>query len=178
MARSPYFGVRRGGVVMGFVLPTGRRLRLAVLTAAALPVVAAGVVLANVPLTQVSSDPFTNTTSQHRTEVEPDTFAFGQTIVSAFQVGRFRDGGASNAGFATSPNGGATWSNGMLPGTTKLAGGTFDRVSDPSVAFDSAHGAWLVTTHALTGTADPIGSGVLANRSTTGGRTWEAARTV
>ena len=30
---------------------------------------------ANVPLTRVSADPFTNTTSQHATEVEPDTFA-------------------------------------------------------------------------------------------------------
>ena len=64
---------------------------------------------AAVPLTQMSSDPFTNTTSQHRTEVEPDTFSFGQTIVSAFQVGRFFDGGASDIGLATSTNGGASW---------------------------------------------------------------------
>ena len=35
-------------------------------------------------------------TSQHGTEVEPDTFAFGLTIVAAFQVGRFFDGGASD----------------------------------------------------------------------------------
>ena len=32
---------------------------------------------ANVPLTRVSADPFTNATSQHATEVEPDTFASG-----------------------------------------------------------------------------------------------------
>src|SRR3954468_8522253 len=57
---------------------------------------------ANVPLVQVSSDPFANTTSQHRTEVEPDTFAVGSTIVSAFQVGRFFDGGGTDIGFATS----------------------------------------------------------------------------
>ena len=31
---------------------------------------------ANVVLTRVSADPFTNPTSQHATEVEPDTFAF------------------------------------------------------------------------------------------------------
>ena len=43
---------------------------------------------ANVALTQVSSDPFTISNSQHRTEVEPDTFQFGSTIVAAFQVGR------------------------------------------------------------------------------------------
>ena len=80
--------------------------------------------LANVPLTRVSKDPFTNATSQHRTEVEPDTFAFGSTIVSAFQVGRVFGGGSSNIGWATSTNGGATWTNGFLPGiTSSNAGG-------------------------------------------------------
>ena len=31
---------------------------------------------ANVPLTRVSADPFTNASSEHATEVEPDTFAY------------------------------------------------------------------------------------------------------
>ena len=70
------------------------------------------------PLLQLSSDPFTNSTSQHATEVEPDTFAAGSTIVSAFQVGRFFDGGASDIGFATSTNGGSSFKNGFLPATT------------------------------------------------------------
>jgi hypothetical protein len=39
---------------------------------------------ASVSLLQLSSDPFTNSTSQHKTEVEPDTFAFGFSIVSSF----------------------------------------------------------------------------------------------
>src|SRR2546428_11195283 len=39
-------------------------------------------------LVLLSTDPYTNPTSQHQTEVEPDTFAFGNTVVSAFQVGR------------------------------------------------------------------------------------------
>src|SRR5690348_3307377 len=48
----------------------------------------------------ISSDPFTqatckaSNTTNHKTEVEPDTFANGSTIVSAFQVGRVYDGGA------------------------------------------------------------------------------------
>jgi len=50
---------------------------------------------ANVTLTRVSSDPFTNSTSQHATEVEPDTFAAGGNVVGAFQAGRFFNGGAS-----------------------------------------------------------------------------------
>ena len=48
---------------------------------------------ANVALTRVSTDPYTDAQAQHRTEVEPDTFAFGNTIVSAFQGGRLFDGG-------------------------------------------------------------------------------------
>src|SRR5207302_9421896 len=73
---------------------------------------------ANPAVRQLSSDPYTNPKSQHRTEVEPDTFAFGSTIISAFQVGRFFNGGASNIGFTTSHNGGRSWVNGFLPGTT------------------------------------------------------------
>ena len=61
---------------------------------------------ANVPLTRVSADPFTNASSDHATEVEPDTFAYGATVVATFQVGRFFDGGATDIGFARSADGG------------------------------------------------------------------------
>jgi hypothetical protein len=45
-----------------------------------------GSALANgTSLVQLSTDPFTNSTSQHKTEVEPDTFASGSTISSGFQ---------------------------------------------------------------------------------------------
>src|SRR5438132_9725479 len=64
---------------------------------------------ANVSLTRVSADPFTNPTSQHATELEPDTFAYGGTVVATFQVGRFFNGGASDIGFVRSGNGGASW---------------------------------------------------------------------
>jgi hypothetical protein len=50
-------------------------------------------------LVRLSSDPLTNSTSQHATEVEPDTFAFGSTIVTAFQVGRIFSGGAADSKF-------------------------------------------------------------------------------
>jgi len=53
---------------------------------------------AAVSLTRVSVDIYTDAQAQHRTEVEPDVFAFGSTIVSAFQVGRVFGGGASNIG--------------------------------------------------------------------------------
>src|SRR5262249_18730302 len=85
----------------------------------ALALLIAGVAAAQTTLTQISNDTFTNTTSQHETEVEPSSFAVGSTIVSAFQMGRFTDGGASDIGFATSTDGGSTWTHGNLPGITK-----------------------------------------------------------
>ena len=65
--------------------------------------------LANVAIKVVSQDPYTNTSSFHKTEVEPDTFSFGNTIVGVHQTGRFSDGGSSNVGYVTSTNGGVSW---------------------------------------------------------------------
>jgi len=127
---------------------------------------------AAVALTQLGSDPYTNSSSQHRTEVEPDTFAFGSTVVGGFQVGRFFDGGSSNIGWATSTNGGSTWSRGFLPGVTQYAGGLYARTSDPSVAFDARHGVWMISSLALTETPAVTGVAVVVSRSTNGGLTW------
>ena len=102
-----------------------------------------------VMLTQISRDPYTNKTSQHQTEVEPDTFAFGNTVVAAFKAGRFFKGGASNIGWATSITGGRSWTHGFLPGTTDFAGGSYDQVSDPSVAYDARHNVWLISSLTL-----------------------------
>src|SRR5271167_2661976 len=78
-----------------------------------------------IPLTRLSTDTFTNPGSQHATEVEASAFASGSTIVSAFQVGRIFDGGASDIGFATSTNAGGQWISGSLPGITVYAQGAF-----------------------------------------------------
>jgi hypothetical protein len=102
------------------------------------------------------------------TEVEPDTFVFGSTIVSAFQVGRVFGGGASNIGWATSTDGVATWTHGYLPGITTNGGGTFGQASDASVAFDARHNVWMISSLGISGsTVD-----VLVSRSTNGGLTW------
>src|SRR2546429_1558294 len=126
---------------------------------------------------QLSSDPYTNTTSQHQTEVEPDSYSNGSTIVTAIQVGRFTDGGASNIGWATSTDNGTTWKNGFLPGTTVFAtpAGQYERVSDPSVAYDASHHAWMISSLAISSVAgSPVGVAVLVNLSTDGGLTWQA----
>ena len=128
---------------------------------------------------QLSSDPFTqatcaaSATTNHRTEVEPDTFSNGSTIVSAFQVGRIYDGGACAIGFATSTNNGASWTSGLLPGITKWSGGgSNDRATDPSVAYDARHNVWLISSLTLLEAGGIQGNAVVTSRSTDGGITW------
>jgi hypothetical protein len=120
---------------------------------------------------QVSTDPFTNTSGQHATELEPDTFAWDDTVVSSSQVDRFPDGGASDISWNTSTDGGATWQHGMLPGITNYqGGGSWARVSDPSVAYDAKHGTWLISGLVLH--SNVTGAGVTISRSANG-TTWQ-----
>lgn len=118
-------------------------------------------------LTQISTDTFTDNDAQHATEVEPDAFGYGNTIVSAFQVGRISDGGGSDIGFSTSTDGGKTWTAGSLPGlTVNYKNGTFSAASDAAVVYDAAHGVWLICTL-------PIGGNdVVAVSQSKDGLTW------
>jgi hypothetical protein len=123
---------------------------------------------------RISTDPFTNPDSQHATQVEPDTFAFGSTVVSTFQSGRFFDGGASGIGFVTSPDGGSSWVQGFLPSLTvnSIPPGPYARASDPAVAYDAMHDVWLITSLAVSSVG--TGLAVLVSRSTDGGMSWGA----
>jgi hypothetical protein len=151
-----------------------RRLALALAGVAAVVVTATA--SANVALTQVSADPYTNPTSQHATEVEPDTFAHHGTVVATFQVGRFFNGGASDIGVVRSGDGGATWgAPGFLHDTFNSGDSSspYERVSDPSVAYDAAHGVWMVSSiPLLPNISTPT---VFINRSTDDGLTWDPA---
>jgi hypothetical protein len=122
---------------------------------------------------KISDDPFTAPTGQHATELEPDTFAFGSTMVSAFQVGRVFNGGATDIGWATSDDGGASWTHGFLPATSVDATppGPFFAVSDASVAFDARHRAWVISYLGLHESGGGVVD-VLESRSTDGGHTW------
>src|SRR5947209_20046014 len=84
---------------------------------------------------KLSSDPYSNGMGQYQTEVEPDTYAYGSTIVATFQAGRYRDIASDNIGWTTSRDGGSTWVNGFLQGTTKLVGAVYDRITDPVVTY-------------------------------------------
>jgi hypothetical protein len=125
----------------------------------------------------ISTDNLTNGDSVHKTEVEPDSFAWGNTIVSAFHVAR-RPGsigwGSGDVGFATSTDGGVTWKHGNLPGlTVNYAGGKYGAAADPSVAYDAKHGEWLISTLPLAGLSSNSGLiGDVAVSRSTDGLTW------
>src|ERR1700680_2333665 len=126
-----------------------------------------------ITLHKLSTDTFTNNTSQHATEVEPDTFSFGSTIVATHQTGRFFDGGSSDIGYVTSKDGGITWTNGFLPGITNIQhpGNPYDRDSDPSVAYDPKHNVWMISSLPIVDSGANIPA-VIVSRSTDGGTTW------
>jgi len=149
-------------------------VRAVALAVAASLLSAASAMAAN---TVVITDTFTNASSQHATAVEPDTFAFGSTLVVTSQVGRFFDGGASSTAFATSTNGGASFTSGVLPGLAPTSSDRFNRTTDPVVAFDAKHNVWMISSLGLTDPG-PLAAAVVVNRSTNGGLAWSGPVTV
>jgi len=101
-------------------------------------------------LVKISADKFTNSDSVHRTEVEPDFFSWGNTIVGTFHVARVPGSigwGSADVGWSTSTDGGKTWQYGILPALTdKYKNGPYGWAADPSVAYDAKHGEWLIST--------------------------------
>ena len=125
-----------------------------------------------VKVTRLSTDPYTNASAEHATEVEPDIWAHGRTLVADFQVGRIATGSADNIGWATSTDGGSTWSHGFMSGITVSAGGKWARASDPVVAYDPKAKVWLAS--ALNNNEAKTQYGVSVNQSANG-LTWQKA---
>ena len=121
---------------------------------------------------RLSRDPYTTADAQHETQVEPDSLTVGRTTVAAFQVGRRFDGAATNIGWATTTDDAGSWRSGQLPGLTVASRppGPNARASDPVVAYDAAHGTWLISTLALEGTTTRL----TINRSADG-LNWSSA---
>jgi len=124
---------------------------------------------------RLSVDPSTNPASQHETAVEPDSFAWGPTVVAAFQLGRFAQGAASNVGTAVSTDGGRTWRRAVLPSLTveSTPPGTETAASDPTVAYDAMHRVWLVGTLTI-----ETGSSQIAVSRSSDGLQWARPVTV
>src|SRR5438552_3178541 len=118
----------------------GRLSLLAALLVAGLA--ATAVALANVSLTKVSTDTYANTTSQHQTEVEPDTFSIAtatgnsdfdknwiacdNTSASAFYGRCYVEwddfGNGNQVHVAYSSDGGQNWTQGSLPSLSVIGG--------------------------------------------------------
>jgi len=117
----------------------------------------AATVQAQLPLVKISTDSFHNSASQHKTEVEPDTYSWGATMVAAFQVARIDNGGGADLGFATSTDGGKTWTQGYLPGlTVNYKKGTNSAASDASVVYDAKHGVWMISSLPIGNAGDNV----------------------
>jgi hypothetical protein len=133
-----------------------------------------------VGVTRIHHDTFTNDTSQHATEVEPDTFSHHGTTIATMQVGRFFDGGASDIGWSRTTDG-VTWSSRdgepqqNLPGLTAQSpspNGFFERASDTTVAYSAKWDTWLISSIPLEFNTLAVPT-VFVSRSTDDGVTFQ-----
>jgi hypothetical protein len=127
---------------------------LTIALASAISVALAMPAHAQFTLVKISSDTLHNSDSVHKTEVEPDFFSWGNTIVGTFHVARVPGPGwgSGDVGWSTSTDGGKTWKYGVLPGLTmNYKNGPYSWAADPSVAYDAKHKQWLISTLPLAG---------------------------
>ncbi len=90
-------------------------------------------------------------------------------VVGMWQEDRWTSGGSRNLVFGTSFDGGLTWTNSALQGVGILAGGEFQRVTDPWVDFGPSNRAYAFSLG-----FDDTGpdNGLFVSTSTDGGATW------
>jgi hypothetical protein len=127
-------------------------------------------------LTPATPDPIQDYV-QPDTQIEPSIAvnpANPLNVVTAYQEGRIADGGDATQGFATSFDGGATWTQGELPGLTTYPGqgGVFERASDAVVAFGPNNTVYANSLVFDMNTDNGLRSGMAVNVSKDGGRTW------
>lgn len=117
-----------------------------------------------------------DTTTEPSIAVNPEN---PLNAVAAYQAGRHEFGAAQYNGYATTFDGGVTWEVGVLPNLT--VGGTYDRASDPVVAFGSEEGL-VYALSLLVKTLDPesllFATDLGISVSTDSGRTWSDPRVV
>jgi len=164
---------------------------LAFLSALAVtPVFAAGSAPAVIRDTQASraSIPLGNVTlpvdgdhPQPDTEIEPSIAvnpANPLNAVTSFQVDRIDSGGDAGNGYATTFDGGKTWTHGFLPGLTTHVSSdpsAFERASDAVVAFGPNNTVYANALVFDQDTNNGMPSGMAINVSSDGGKTWGPA---
>jgi hypothetical protein len=114
---------------------------------------------------------------QPDTQAEPSIAVNPQNplnVVAAYQEGRRANGGDATNGYATSFDGGATWTSGELPKlTTQITpAGMFERASDAVVAFGPDNVVYANSLVFDQDTSNGLRSGMAVNVSKDGGRTW------
>ncbi|HEU4391631.1 MAG TPA: sialidase family protein [Blastocatellia bacterium] len=113
-----------------------------------------------------------STVAQPETQAEPYLAANPQNddnLIAVYQEHRFANGGARALNYSVSFDAGATWKEGLLPAMTTPSGGSWQKASDPWVAFgpdNRAYAASLLFNE--TNPANAIG----VSRSLDGGITW------
>ena len=120
---------------------------------------------------QISRDTLTGRGAERDTQVEPDIAidpTSSSTVVTVYQQGRYQGGGSAGPGYATSQDGGRTWTQGDLPNLTTATGGRWDRASDPAVVIGPDGSVYAQT---LTIDLTPE-NGVAVQRSDNGGLTF------
>jgi RTX calcium-binding nonapeptide repeat (4 copies) len=97
-------------------------------------------------------------------------------VVGFWQEDRWSSGGARNLVFGTSFDGGASWANIPLQGVSRLAGGAYERVTDPWLDFgpnNRVHATSLAFDDTF-----PFKNAIFVHTSTDGGLTWGPPVTV
>jgi hypothetical protein len=110
--------------------------------------------------------------SEDDTEVEPDVAVDPNDpmhVVATFAQGRNPDGASAAIGFASSLDGGRTWTSGTLPGLTTIQGGPWLRTGDSTVAFGPDGRVYIGVGGANRDTCE---RGLGVERSDDGGLTW------
>ncbi len=158
-----------------------RRISIVITTAALATVVAAApAVAATTPhLTVLSVGQIAQQDIPPESYSEPDTLVEPDVAVSPTKPdwavavahdGRYPDGGAVDITYAWTHDGGKTWHHQPVQGITKSAGGTWDRASDPIVAWGPDGSVYL----SILPVNLDCQSGVYVVRSTNGGQTFGA----
>ena len=134
---------------------------------------------ATVPLGTVTF-PLDGDHPQPDTEIEPSIAvnpANPLNAVTAFQEDRIDNGGDGDNGYASTFDGGKSWSHGYLPGlTTRVTKdpSAFERASDAVVAFGPRNVVYANSLVFDNDTNNGLPSGMAVNVSYDGGRTWSA----
>jgi len=108
-------------------------------------------------------------------EVEPHIAANpldANHLIGVWQQDRYSNGGSRGQAYGVSFDGGLTWMRGTLP-LTPCTGGTFERSSDPWLAFTPDGTAYQISL-AFSGDETSGTSAMMVTRSADGGLSWSA----